>query len=258
MRETCILSFSSFQSGVGKTTLAILLTLVFSLSRKRVLVVDLDPQCNTSLWHAKDSASKQGRTLTQALTYLDAQSFIRPSHIDLCDVLPGAADSLEHHNMPTDTFERLLGPVTPNYDVVILDCPAMLNNMVISAWAASTRVITPARPDSFDQSGIPFMLEALDTHTNLDRSHHAVVINFTKPPRRTDQHTLELDFGEQFEQSIPNLYPRRIPQRAWIGTVINRGRFLSRTGQNAGEIDTLVDLASWAIGYQLVVEDRKL
>lgn len=258
MSNAIVVSLSNFKGGVGKTTLTILLSLIAGLARLKTLVIDLDPQCNSTIWHSLDFRQTRKSTITEAISRLDARSCISGSHLDHCDLLAGGPDSLRHHSVPIDTLSHLISPISREYDLILLDCPAMINNLVVSAWSASDRIIAPARLDRFDRFGLPFMAEAIAQNTQLDLEHFAIVVNFAKKPKPDEQFSLELEYQQEFEQAFPNLYPIRIPQRAWIREVINRDKYLSRRQRHRTELNDLIQLTAWAVGRELVLSDKRL
>lgn len=224
MYGNTVVSFSSFKGGVGKTTLSILTTLIMAMARLRVLVVDLDHQANSTRWHYRLGRIPHDRTLAAAIEFMDARSSIMPSHIHNCDVLPVGFEILKYYTAPANTLQFLLEPIKEDYDVIVMDCPPSLNNLVVGAWMASDRIITPARFDSFDQYGIHFLEEAIRSNTEFDLDRWTIVINFFKSPKITDQVTLDLQYADQFSDQFSNLNSVRIPSREIIRRIVHEDR----------------------------------
>jgi cellulose biosynthesis protein BcsQ len=172
------------KGGVGKSTIAVMLAHAFSVwGRKRVLILDLDSQCNSSMillggegWVAARGARKtvadffseqfQG-TSRQPTDYLvdgvgdvlDAEE--RPPSLSL---LPGSlllddvqgdlflayASKREQPDMGKGLrgwFESLMRRFDPDFDVVILDCAPGLSFAALAALYTADKVIVPFRPD---------------------------------------------------------------------------------------------------------------
>jgi chromosome partitioning protein len=258
MQNSSVVSFSSFKGGVGKTTLSILTTLILVMARLRVLVIDLDHQANSSRWHYRLGRIPSDHTLASAIKFMDARSSILPSHIHDCDVLPVGFEILEHYQAPLDTLQLLIDPLKDDYDVVLLDCPPTLNNLVVGAWTASDRIVTPARLDSFDQYGIQFLEAAIRANTEFDLEDWSIVINFFKKPRTSDQMSLDLQYEDNFTHNFPHLSPVRIPNSATARKVVHDNRSLTRTKRTSELFDGLTRLASWITGSGITVDEEGL
>jgi len=245
MYDNTVVSFSSFKGGVGKTTLAILTTLLMAMARLRVLVIDLDHQGNSTRWHYRVSPIPHDKTLASAIEFMDARSCIVPSHIHGCDILPVGFQILKHYSVPVDTLELLIDPIKDDYDVIVIDCPPSLNNLVVGAWSASDRIVTPARFDSFDQYGIHFLEEAIRSNTEVDLDQWTIVINFFKTPRSTDQMTLDLQYQDHFTDQFANLNSLRVTSREIIRKIVHEDRPFTRSRQTRELFDGVADLARW-------------
>lgn len=134
----------SQKGGTGKTAASLCLASYWSHKKKKVLVVDLDPQRNSTLALGITNPAKNVRDL-----FNGKDSIINtPHNIDLI-----AGDS-------TVYLTEKISPVTlkdsvpGGYDVIIMDCPPALNDLTLSAVVAADIVLIPLLADTFSLQGL--------------------------------------------------------------------------------------------------------
>ncbi|MEA3034054.1 MAG: chromosome partitioning protein [Sphingomonadales bacterium] len=183
---THVLSTINLKGGVGKTTTTVALAETFSASlRKRVLVIDLDPQTNATLmligenkWfdlnsqeHTlarlfKDAMDPDNRkfdlaaTLQRGVSDVGAARTIDllPSSLDLIDVqdrLASAPVGKFYAANPVDLLWRAVKSRMDDYDIVIVDCPPNLGIITLNGLRISDGYIIPTIPDHLSTYGIP-------------------------------------------------------------------------------------------------------
>jgi chromosome partitioning protein len=225
----------SLKGGVGKTTVALGLAGAALQHGVRTLVVDLDPQANSSM------ALDAGPTTATVADVLDEprrsvlQRAIAPSGWgDGLDVLVGA-EQTERHNHPDpgpkqlDRLRRalqrlvnadgLLGdPSTGSpepYRLVIIDCPPSLGQLTRSALAAAQRAVLVTDPTMFAVSGVQRAFDAVQTERqrgNPDLQPLGVLINRVRP--RNTEH--EFRISELRELFGPLVLTGVLPDRSAI------------------------------------------
>lgn len=153
------ISILNFKGGVGKTTTAINLSAALALKKKKVLLIDLDGQCNTSL--ALNYNVGDGETVYDALmdeteqTILPVYDFQKnfdfiPASIQLGSI----AEKISNRMRKEEILTRLLKRIEANYDMVIIDCPPSEGILNINAMAASDYIIIPVDGELFSLQGI--------------------------------------------------------------------------------------------------------
>jgi chromosome partitioning protein len=160
------------KGGTGKTSLVANIAGVAAVSGYRVLVVDLDPQTNTSNDFGYEKTPYADRllatlTLNQELPILRD---IRPG----LDVVPGGKNlgqwsvhaamnaRADPRNPPELTLERILLPLSGEYDLVLFDCPPGNEELQLLALAASRFVLIPAMPDDSSLEGLEEVSERFE------------------------------------------------------------------------------------------------
>lgn len=162
-----IIAFVNNKGGVGKTTSTINLGHALALKNNKVLVVDMDSQCNATGTFLDESPSEA--TLYEFLEgeeNLTAEQCIRPTGIDRIFVLPNIREcaTLETPlgNRPDMGFlilrDLLREHALANYDYTLIDCPPNLGLFAVQAIAAADAVIVPV------EAGSRFALDGLE-HT---------------------------------------------------------------------------------------------
>jgi chromosome partitioning protein len=246
------ITFSSFKGGVGKTTIGILVANAIAASNRRVLFIDLDHQRNSTNYYQLGQKSTEKANLASAIKYNDLGSGIVTSQIINVDLVPASFELLDYRDGSMETIADLLFGVDDQYDVVIIDCPPTLDNLVIGAWKAADCIITPVRLDSFDLNGIRFFESRLALTDKHAADRWIVVVNFFPTPRIDTQRSLDLRYDESFKHSVANLSDIRIPISAAVRNAIHDGRTITKAKTKIRAYTAILDLATAAVGEPIV------
>jgi chromosome partitioning protein len=164
-----ILAIANQKGGVGKTTTCVNLAASLAATRRRVLVVDLDPQGNATMGCGvnKNEVSPTGcDVLLGEAELLEAIVMVESSGIDL---LPGNSEltAAEVGLMEMQNREQrmrdLLQSVRESYEYILIDCPPALNMLTVNALAAADGVIIPMQCEYYALEGLSSLLETIET-----------------------------------------------------------------------------------------------
>ena len=168
-----IIAISNQKGGVGKTTTAVNLGASLAVAEKRTLVVDCDPQGNSTsaLGFPKDPAR---RTLYQSLILDEPiERIALHTQVEFLDIIPsdknlaGAAVELVSAERREFRLKTVLQSIADRYEFILIDSPPALDLLTLNALAASDSVLVPIQCEYLALEGVS---ELLDTLMRLRRT----------------------------------------------------------------------------------------
>src|SRR5260370_22900522 len=162
-----VIAVANQKGGVGKTTTAINLSASIAVAEKPILLIDSDPQGNTTtgLGFQKDPSR---RTLYHALSLGESLSkIVINTQVEGLDLIPsdknlaGAVVELANAENREYKFKELIDPIRSNYAFIIIDCPPTLDLITLNSLVASDSVLVPVQCEYLALEGVSELLDTL-------------------------------------------------------------------------------------------------
>ena len=165
--QTKIIAIINQKGGVGKSTTAINLAASLGELGKQVLLVDLDPQGNSSSGLGKEKSSVNYCVYDVLLSDIPIENVIIPDICPDVDIVPatinlaGAEVELVSEMSRENRLKDSLGPIRGKYDYVLIDCPPSLGLLTINALVAADKLLIPIQCEFYALEGVTKLLESM-------------------------------------------------------------------------------------------------
>ncbi|EER21271.1 MULTISPECIES: ParA family protein [spotted fever group] len=163
-----IIAIVNQKGGVAKTTTTVNLATAFAAVNKKILVIDLDPQGNSSTGFGI-SQQQRKNTIYQVLTNLiELKDAIISTDIPNLEIITSntnlSAAELDLTKLKDREYilMKLLEEIKILYDYIIIDCPPSLNLLTVNALVASDEVLIPMQCDFYSLEGLSHLLKTIE------------------------------------------------------------------------------------------------
>ena len=166
-----VIAIANQKGGVGKTTTAINLSACMSEAGKKVLIIDLDPQGNTTSGFGIDKTTVQNTvyelmldecSIKDAIKEIDIDGvknlYIIPSNVNLA----GAEIELLGINEKEYILKNAVDYIADDYDYIFIDCPPSLNMLTVNAMTTADSVLVPIQCEYYALEGISQLMHTID------------------------------------------------------------------------------------------------
>ena len=223
-----IIAVTNQKGGVGKTTSSINIAASLAATKRKVLLVDLDPQGNASSGCGIDKDELEFHMLDVLLGEKSAKQCIQTVEDANIDIIPTNSDlaAAEAHLLSVENKEsRLKGAlllVAQDYDYVFIDCPPSLSILTVNALVAANSVMIPMQCEYYALEGLSSLIQTIQQiteHANHDLEIEGILRTMYDPRNR-----LAVEVSSQLHEHFGDkVYRTAIPRNVRLAEAPSHG-----------------------------------
>ena len=163
-----VIAIANQKGGVGKTTTCVNLSASLAATKRKVLLIDLDPQGNATMGSGIDKYQVQQTAYELLIEDEPIQNVVIQSTQGNYDLIPANSLLTAAHVKLMDFFARetrlraLLEPIQRDYDYIFIDCPPSLNMLTVNALSAAQSVLVPTQCEYYALEGIAELVDTIE------------------------------------------------------------------------------------------------
>jgi len=163
-----VISLVNQKGGVGKTTTAVSLAAFIGKKKKKVLIVDLDPQANATSGLGIDKGELETTTYDVLINDAPIEDSIFETTAKNVDIVPtninlaGAEVELVSAMSRENILKNAIDTIRDSYDYIIIDCPPSLGLLTVNALTASDKIIIPIQGEYYALEGLSQLIDTIN------------------------------------------------------------------------------------------------
>lgn len=245
-----IIAVANQKGGVGKTTTAINLSSCLAVAEKKTLLIDIDPQANSTSGVGFDKTNVESSIYDVLIGRKNIVDVIIPTELSYLSLAPSSISLVgaEVEMVGMMSRERILAgalaPIVDHYDYIIIDCPPSLGLLTVNALTAAQSVMIPIQCEYYALEGLGQLLHTVKlVQSNLNPGLEIEGVLLTMYDKR-------LNLSRQVAEEARKFFDDRVYE-----TMINRNVRLSEAPSFGKPIILYDILSSGAENYMALTKE---
>ncbi|KHL96134.1 sporulation initiation inhibitor Soj [Paenibacillus sp. IHB B 3415] len=250
-----IIAIANQKGGVGKTTTSVNLGAGMATLGKRVLLVDIDPQGNTTSGVGVNKADVANCIYDILINEVNPQETILETQIEGLHIIPatiqlaGAEIELVSTISRELKLKKALNAVKANYDYIIIDCPPSLGILTINSLTAADSVIIPIQCEYYALEGLSQLLNTVRlVQKNLNPHLKIEGVLLTMLDARTNLGIQVIEEVKKYFQE--KVYRTIIPRNVRLSEAPSHGQSIITYDSRSKGAEVYLELAKEVISYE--------
>ncbi|MGB8957140.1 MAG: AAA family ATPase [Tumebacillaceae bacterium] len=248
-----VIAVANQKGGVGKTTTAVNLGACLASLGKRVLLIDIDPQGNTTSGIGINKADVRYDIYDVLINEVSAAEAILPTAVEELHILPATIQlaGAEIELVPTMSREvrlrQALQPLQKQYDYMLIDCPPSLGLLTINALTASNSVLIPIQCEYYALEGLSQLLNTIrmvQKHLNTSLEIEGVLLTMLDARTNLGLQVIE-EVKKYFREKV---YATVIPRNVRLGEAPSHGQSIIQYDPRSRGAEVYLELAKEVVG----------